>query len=67
MDLCRTSHFLSTASKDHLALSPEAEFNYFVNDWMFIAPSAVADTFALLYERYGDYREALHEVGITLE
>ena len=44
----------------------EAELNYYVNDWLFIAPSSTADTFGVIAERHMAYKHALAEVGICV-
>ena len=63
--VCTTSRFLRFTSTDR-DMAREAEFNYYVNDWMFIAPSATADTFGQIAERHRAYADALSEVGIYL-
>ena len=43
-------------------LAKKAQYNYYVNDWLFIAPSATADTFAAIHRRHGAYRAALRRL-----
>ena len=64
--LCTTSRFLRMSGGD-AAMAPEAEYNYYVNDWLFLAPSATADTFAALAQRHAAYVGALREVGIRVD
>ena len=46
-----------------MGLAREAEYNYYVNDWLFLAPSATADSFVAVHTRHEEYRAALREVG----
>ena len=62
-DLCTTSRFLRMGNGDR-EMALEAEYNYYVNDWLLLAPSATADTWSALAERPGAYTDALKEVGI---
>ena len=63
--VCSTSRFLRMAGGD-TRMPREAEFNYYVNDWLFLAPSATADSFAAISERRRAYDDALDEVGIRV-
>ena len=49
------------------AASDEANFNYWVNDWLLLAPSRTLDSFAAISDRIDDYRDGLREVGISIE
>ena len=51
---------------DPKRVTRDAERNYFVNDWLVLAPSPTADTFAEIDPRFDDYGNALDEVGISL-
>ena len=49
-------------------MAPEAELNYYVNDWLLVAPSATADSFVAISDFHAAYRKALKdEVGIYAE
>lgn len=58
MDYCRVSKL-----QPRLAAA-EAEYNYIVNDWLVVAPSATLDTFRQLLPTYQKYDAALGEVGV---
>ena len=64
--VCPTSRYLRMGNGD-AEMHTEAEYNYYVNDWLLLAPSGTADTFGQLSERHEAYREALREVGVTTE
>ena len=66
VDACRVSHFLRAGGKSTDRLIRDAERNYFINDWFFVAPSATADTWSGLHHRHNAYVAALREVGIPL-
>jgi hypothetical protein len=64
-DVCTTSRYLRMVGTDNdKDMAAEAEYNYFVNDWLVAAPSATADTFVAVYEQHSAYLAALKEVGI---
>ena len=63
---CTTSRFLRMGKGDAL-MALEAEHNYYVNDWMYLAPSITADSFSRLASQHAAYSAALREVGITTE
>lgn len=65
-DLCTTSRFLRMGNGDQNMVQ-EATFNYYVNDWFFMAPSKTANTFSAIYEHHDAYSLALQEVGVTTE
>jgi len=66
VDACRVSHFLRAGGRKTDRLIRDAERNYFINDWFFVAPSATADTWGGLHHRHSAYAAALREVGIPL-
>ena len=66
-ELCRTSVAVASGRGDASKVTLEAERNYFLNDWIFVAPSATADTFAAIAPRYGRYVAVLDEVGISVK
>jgi len=67
-DMCTTSRFLRLGGgRGDGEMASEAELNYYVNDWLFIAPSSTADTFGAIAERHMAYKHALAEVGIHTE
>jgi len=45
---------------------PEAEHNYYVGDWLLVAPSATADTFGAIAPRLAAYTAALDELSIRV-
>ena len=67
-ELCRVRGQLrSLSGSRYRQVSDEANVNYWVNDWLLLAPSSTADTFGQIYERLPLYRAALKEVGIHTE
>ena len=67
-ELCRVRNMLrSVPGSKHQRIADEANANYWVNDWLLIAPSRTADSFGSIYERLTAYRAALAEVGISTE
>ena len=66
-ELCRTSVAVASGRGDASKVTLEAERNYFINDWIVVAPSATADTFAAIAPRYGRYVAVLDEVGISVK
>jgi len=63
--VCTTSRFLRMGGGElDMHMEREAEFNYYVNDWMFLAPPATADTFTLIAQHHERYLAALAEVGV---
>jgi len=66
-ELCRTSRAVAKGGGDASKVTLDAERNYFLNDWIFVAPSRTADTFAAIEPHYETYVAALDEVGISLQ
>lgn len=67
-ELCRVRNMLrSAAPRASRRVSDEANFNYWVNDWLLLAPSRTLDSFAAISDRIDDYRDGLREVGISIE
>ena len=54
-DVCTTSRYLRMGNGD-ADMVGEAEYNYYVNDWLFLAPSETADSFGAIHERNADYK-----------
>ena len=61
-DLCRASYMIGLGRGDTSRLTIDAERSYFLNDWLLLAPSATADTFAEIDPRFDGYTAALKEV-----
>ncbi|KAL1530778.1 hypothetical protein AB1Y20_001676 [Prymnesium parvum] len=66
LEMCRTSHYLNMVGEAD-AMSDEAEYNYFVNDWMLLAPSETADSLGAIGDNFSSYRAALREAGILVD
>ena len=67
-ELCRVRGQLrSLSGSRYRQVSDEANVNYWVNDWLLLAPSSTVDTFSQIYERLPLYRAVLKEVGIHTE
>ena len=67
-EFCRVRNMLRSVNpRASRLISDEANFNYWVNDWLLLAPSRTLDTFSAIYDRIEDYRDGLREVGITTE
>jgi hypothetical protein len=64
-DLCRATQMIALGHGDISTVTVDAERNYFVNDWLFVAPSVTADTFAEMEPRIDSYKKVLREVGIS--
>jgi len=65
-DYCRASWFMSMVGSGR-DLATEAHYNYWVNDWLFVAPSHTAHTFRAIASHLELYSEALRLVGIRLK
>ena len=67
-ELCHVRNMLRTVPKSRfLRVADEANANYWVNDWMLLAPTRTADSFGGIYDRLTEYRAAMGEVGIHIE
>ena len=67
-DLCRVRTMLSSVPKSrYLKVADEANANYWVNDWLLLAPTRTADSFGAIYDKLTDYRAAMREVGLHVE
>ena len=64
-DVCGVRGFLSMigSGKD---LPPEAQNNYWVNDWLMVAPSAMAHTFGAIARHRKLYHDLLHLTNIRM-
>ena len=64
-DLCRAGPYLAMVGSGK-NLEPDAQYNYWVNDWLFVAPSPTAHSFGLLHANLALYRHAVKLVGINM-
>ena len=64
-DMCRVGYFLRMTRNDKNLL-PSSEYNYWVNDWMWVAPTRTALSFGGIGERLPLYAEALKQAGIPM-
>ena len=64
-DLCRVRPYLSLVGSGR-DIKAEAQYNYWVNDWLFVAPSRTARSFGLLHANLHLYERELKLVGIRL-
>lgn len=64
-DLCRAGAYLSLVGKGK-HMKDEAQYNYWVNDWLFVAPSRTAHSFGLLHANLAAYERENELVGINL-
>ena len=64
-DMCRVGYFLRMSRRDK-DLLPSSEYNYWINDWMWVAPPRTALSFGGIGERLPLYAEALKHAGIPM-